>query len=44
MSSDALNRRHFIQGSGVLASSLLLRLSVPAILAAVGAVELEAIS
>jgi gluconate 2-dehydrogenase gamma chain len=34
MKSKTLNRRHFMQGSGILASSSLLRLSVPAILAA----------
>ena len=34
MKSETLSRRHFMQGSGILASSSLLRLSVPAILAA----------
>ena len=33
MKSETLSRRHFMQGSGILASSSLLRLSVPAILA-----------
>lgn len=34
MKSKTLSRRHFMQGSGALAGSSLLRLSVPAILAA----------
>ena len=34
MSTDTLSRRHFMQGSGALAGSSLLRLSVPAALAA----------
>ena len=34
MSSDTFSRRHFMQGSGALAGSSLLRLSVPAALAA----------
>jgi len=34
MSSDSLSRRHFMQGSGALAGSSLLRLSLPAALAA----------
>ena len=34
MSSDTLSRRRFMQGSGALVGSSLLRLSVPAALAA----------
>lgn len=34
MKGETLSRRHFIQGSGALAGSSLLRLSVPAIMAA----------